>query len=92
VPGALPANSRTSASVPLLHDDAVADGEGLGHRVLAIYSENVAVNQEPVGTWVCARRPVVSSRLITSTLAKPSLRCKDIIGFSSRCGFNHYIS
>ena len=34
------------------HDDAVADGEGLGHRVLAIYSENVAVKQEQVGTWV----------------------------------------
>jgi len=33
------------------HDDAVANGEGLGHQVLAIYSENVTVKQEQVGTW-----------------------------------------
>jgi hypothetical protein len=29
----------------------VANGEGLGHQVLAIYSENVTVKQEQVGTW-----------------------------------------
>jgi hypothetical protein len=41
------------------HNDAVANGEGLGHRVLAIYSENMAVKQEQVGTWALRKETCI---------------------------------
>ena len=49
VPGALPRELQNFGVGADFHDDAMADGYGLGYRIVGIHGEDVAVNQDEVG-------------------------------------------
>src|SRR5512146_818526 len=50
--GSIPCELQNFAIAPDFHDDAMADSDGLGYRVLGIQGEDVAVKQEKVSAGV----------------------------------------
>ena len=40
-----------------LHDNAVADSNGLGNRIICIHGEDVTVTQDEVGRDLCRKSP-----------------------------------